>query len=248
MPLSSLPRSPWSSDRAWSPRRRCAAWTRSTTWHRTSIRTRPGSRPASSSRLATQASPASCSTPSSTRRMRRCRTTCARRRPRRSAPDSARGDGPAPSGIRPELLDAALSGRMAVPYSIRRSVHQRPARCRRGRRAGPHRGGARARNLRAVWSRVPQRAGAGEHRRRRTRASGRCVADLLEAWTAGPLCGVRAAREDLLAMFRAYDGDGLTGDATDLERLLGRPATPWRVTVERAAQSSSCIASTALAR
>jgi hypothetical protein len=42
------------------------------------------------------------------------------------------------------------------------------------------------------------------------------------------------ARADLLAMFRAYDRDGLTGEATDLERLLGRPATPWRVTVERA--------------
>ena len=32
------------------------------------------------------------------------------------------------------------------------------------------------------------------------------------------------AREDLMAMFRAYDRDGLSGDATDLERLLGRPA------------------------
>jgi hypothetical protein len=36
-------------------------------------------------------------------------------------------------------------------------------------------------------------------------------------------------------MFRAYDRDGLSGDATDLERLLGRPATPWRVTLGRAA-------------
>jgi hypothetical protein len=43
------------------------------------------------------------------------------------------------------------------------------------------------------------------------------------------------ARDDLLAMFRAYDREGLTGDATDLERLLGRPATPWSATVGRAA-------------
>jgi len=57
----------------------------------------------------------------------------------------------------------------------------------------------------------------------------------LEEWTAGPGVGLpEQARHDLLAMFGAYDRDGLVGTSHELVRLLGRPATTWRTMVERA--------------
>ena len=49
-----------------------------------------------------------------------------------------------------------------------------------------------------------------------------------EAWVAGP--GARLpdqARADLLAMFTAYDHHGLVGDMATLQRLLGRPPRTW---------------------
>lgn len=142
-----------------------------------------------------------------------------------------------PAAYGQNLLDAALSGRMAVPYSIDapftnvdlHDVAEVAALALTG-----------AGHERATYELCgPESLSVREQASIAGDVLGRPVDALrisLEAWTAGPGSAVSAQRrEDLLAMFRAYDGDGLTGDATDLERLLGRPATPWRVTVERAA-------------
>ena len=49
-----------------------------------------------------------------------------------------------------------------------------------------------------------------------------------ESWVAGPGAALSAqARSDLLAMFAAYDHHGLVGDATTLRRLLGRSPRTW---------------------
>ncbi len=49
-----------------------------------------------------------------------------------------------------------------------------------------------------------------------------------EEWLAGPGAALAgSAREDLLAMFDAYDQTGFTVDPGPLARLLGRPATTW---------------------
>ncbi|PKW27343.1 NmrA family NAD(P)-binding protein [Phycicoccus duodecadis] len=60
-----------------------------------------------------------------------------------------------------------------------------------------------------------------------------------DAWAAGPGAALpEDARALLLAMFAAYDEDGLVGDPADLTRLLGRPPTSWRDTVTRASAAS----------
>jgi len=62
-------------------------------------------------------------------------------------------------------------------------------------------------------------------------ALGRPVSDTrmgLDAWVVGPGATLGGqARADLVAMFRAYDEDGLVGDPAVLPRLLGRPSTTW---------------------
>lgn len=50
----------------------------------------------------------------------------------------------------------------------------------------------------------------------------------LERWLAGPGEKIaEQARAELVAMFRAYDQSGFTGDPAPLARLLGRPPTTW---------------------
>lgn len=54
----------------------------------------------------------------------------------------------------------------------------------------------------------------------------------VDDWTAGPGADLPTqARDDLLAMFRAYDRDGLVGDPTMLRSLLGRDPRLWRDTL-----------------
>lgn len=49
-----------------------------------------------------------------------------------------------------------------------------------------------------------------------------------EDWAAGTGADLsEEARADLLAMFAAYDVEGLVGDSTALSRLLGRPGRTW---------------------
>ena len=68
-------------------------------------------------------------------------------------------------------------------------------------------------------------------------ALGREVSDMripLEEWKAGPGAALsEQARDDLTAMFTAYDESGLTGDPAVLPGLLGRPATTWMTCLSR---------------
>ncbi|MFL6079380.1 MAG: SDR family oxidoreductase [Ornithinibacter sp.] len=62
-----------------------------------------------------------------------------------------------------------------------------------------------------------------------------CVRIPVQEWGSGPGAALgEQARDDLTAMFVAYDESGLTGDPTLLPQLLGRPATPWETCLSRA--------------
>jgi uncharacterized protein YbjT (DUF2867 family) len=141
-----------------------------------------------------------------------------------------------PAAYGQNLLDAALNGRMAVPYSIDApftnvdldDVAEAAALVLTG--TGHESATYELCGPESLTVREQARIAGDVHGRpvEASRIS-------LEEWAAGPGSAMsEQARADLLSMFRAYDRDGLTGEATDLERLLGRPATPWRVTVERA--------------
>jgi len=73
-------------------------------------------------------------------------------------------------------------------------------------------------------------------------ALGRPVSDTrlpLVDWVAGPGASLAdQVRDDLLAMFAAYDEGGLVGDPTVLPRLLGRASTTWATRVSRCAEGS----------
>jgi len=70
-------------------------------------------------------------------------------------------------------------------------------------------------------------------------ALGRPVSDSrmpLEDWVAGPGASLaEQVRDDLVAMFVAYDESGLVGDPTVLPSLLGRASTTWATRVGRCA-------------
>jgi uncharacterized protein YbjT (DUF2867 family) len=142
-----------------------------------------------------------------------------------------------PAAYAQNLLDAALSGRMAVPYSIDAPFTNVDL-------------DDVAEVAALVLTEVghegatyelcgPQALSVREQASIASDVLGRSVAASwisLEEWASGAGSTMpEQARDDLLAMFRAYDRVGLTGGAADLERLLGRPATPWSVTVARAA-------------
>jgi NAD(P)H dehydrogenase (quinone) len=56
----------------------------------------------------------------------------------------------------------------------------------------------------------------------------------LDGWITGPGAGVdERTRADLVAMFRAYDRDGLPGNGNVLRMLLGREPTSWAAAVGR---------------
>ncbi len=57
----------------------------------------------------------------------------------------------------------------------------------------------------------------------------------LQEWRSGPGATLSdQARENLTAMFTAYDDSGLTGEPTVLLGLLGRPATSWMACLSQA--------------
>jgi uncharacterized protein YbjT (DUF2867 family) len=59
-------------------------------------------------------------------------------------------------------------------------------------------------------------------------------------WLAGPGAGLDDdARRALLAMFAAYDDDGLVGDPRKLAILLGRPPTTWTQRLHAAAEAGA---------
>lgn len=56
----------------------------------------------------------------------------------------------------------------------------------------------------------------------------------IEEWVAGPGDGLPdQAREDLVAMFRSYDREGLVGDPRTLRDLLGRQPHTWQDVLSR---------------
>jgi uncharacterized protein YbjT (DUF2867 family) len=62
----------------------------------------------------------------------------------------------------------------------------------------------------------------------------------IDDWLAGPGAGLpRQARDDLAAMFRAYDRDGLVGDSTALTDLLGRRPHTWAEVLRTASTASA---------
>ena len=62
----------------------------------------------------------------------------------------------------------------------------------------------------------------------------------LEEWLFGPGAALSAqARHDLVAMFTAYDDDGLVGDVAGLPALLARRPTTWGEAVRRLAGSGA---------
>jgi uncharacterized protein YbjT (DUF2867 family) len=134
-----------------------------------------------------------------------------------------------PAAYHQNLLDAARAGRIAVPYSLDApftnvdldDVAEVAALLLTG----------------TVWETAtfelagPERLGVRELADVAARTLGRpVVAERLdlEAWRSGPGAQLpESARDDLGAMFAAYDRDGLVGDPSTLLRLLPHPPRTW---------------------
>lgn len=146
-----------------------------------------------------------------------------------------------PAAYGQNLLDAALSGRITVPYSIDvpftnvdlLDVAQVAAQVLT--EAG-HEG--------ATYDLAgPERLSVREQAGIATEVIGRPVegAEIDPAeWAAGAGAGLsERERNDLLAMFRAYDREGLVGESAMLRRLLGREPQSWQQVLERAVHAGS---------
>ena len=90
--------------------------------------------------------------------------------------------------------------------------------------------------MRPTTSQVPNDSPCVSRRRWRQRHWGTTVAAVsqpLEDWVAGPGAALpERARDDLVAMFRTYDREGLVGDPATLGSLLQREPRTWRETLE----------------
>ena len=134
-----------------------------------------------------------------------------------------------PAAYHQNLVDAARSGRLAVPYSLDSpfsnvdldDVAEAAALVltRHGHEgltyelAGPE--VLSVREQATVASEVLGHHVVAEH-------------VSLDAWSGGPGSTLpEQARADLLAMFTAYDREGLVGEADTLRRLLGREPRTW---------------------
>lgn len=134
-----------------------------------------------------------------------------------------------PAAYHQNLLGSALSGRLAVPYSldspftnvdlddvaeVAATVLTRPG----------HEGVTYDLAGPEVLSVRDQAAVATDVLGRRVEA----VRGDLAEWMAGPGAELAPqARDDLMAMFAAYDRGGLVGDPSTLRRLLGREPRTW---------------------
>lgn len=134
-----------------------------------------------------------------------------------------------PGAYHQNLLGAALAGELAVPYRLDvpfttvdlADVAEVAASALLGRLpagsvvdlAGPE-----SLTVAQLAAQAEQVLGRSVTARRLT----------LAEWSAGPGSGLAAsARADLLAMFAAYDEDGLAGDGAALAALLGRTPRSW---------------------
>jgi uncharacterized protein YbjT (DUF2867 family) len=140
-----------------------------------------------------------------------------------------------PAAYHQNLLGAALDGRIVVPYSLDTTftnvdlddvaevaalvLTREGHRARSYDLAGPEALSVRdlARQAAAVLRRPVE-----------------AVELPLTDWEAGAGAALAgSSRADLVAMFRAYDREGLVGDAGALRRLLGREPTTWRALLGR---------------
>ncbi|HYN67399.1 MAG TPA: NmrA family NAD(P)-binding protein [Ornithinibacter sp.] len=133
-----------------------------------------------------------------------------------------------PAAYHQNLLGQARSGMLAVPYSLDApftnvdlaDVAQVAADALLGAHAGSTLDLAGPEVL--TTRQLAEQAAA---------ALGQQVSDMripLAQWRAGPGAALsQQVREDIAAMFTAYDESGLTGDPTVLHELLGRPPTTW---------------------
>jgi len=134
-----------------------------------------------------------------------------------------------PAAYHQNLVDAALTGRMVVPYSLDSpftnvdldDVAEVAVRvlCDDG-----HEGAT-------LDLAGPEALSVREMAAQATAVLGRPVeaaALSRDTWTTGPGASLPAqARDDLLAMFRSYDRDGLVGDTSTLRGVLGREPRSW---------------------
>ena len=134
-----------------------------------------------------------------------------------------------PAAYHQNLVDAALAGRMVVPYSLDSAftnvdlddVAEVAALvlCDDGREGATlDLAGAEALTAREMAAQATAVLGRPVEAAERSR----------DTWTTGPGASLPAqARDDLLAMFRSYDRDGLVGDAGTLRDVLGREPRTW---------------------
>ncbi|MFW5475098.1 NmrA family NAD(P)-binding protein [Knoellia sp. CPCC 206450] len=142
-----------------------------------------------------------------------------------------------PAAYHQNLVDAALAGRIAVPYSLDTpftnvdldDVAEVAALVltEEGHEGSTHDlAGSESlsvRDLAAVATEVLERPVE-------------TVAVPLQEWLDGAAASLpEQARDDLAAMFRSYDREGLVGDPSDLRALLGREPRTWRDVLVRAA-------------
>lgn len=138
-----------------------------------------------------------------------------------------------PAAYHQNLVDTALAGRIAVPYSLDTPFTNvdlddvaEVAACvltEEGHKGSTH-------DLAG-----PERLCVREMAEVAAEVLGRpvgAVAVPLEGWAGGtgaaPAALTAQARADLTAMFRSYDREGLVGDPTALRTLLGREPRTWR--------------------
>ncbi|WP_330476541.1 SDR family oxidoreductase [Terrabacter sp. C0L_2] len=141
-----------------------------------------------------------------------------------------------PAAYHQNLVDAALAGRISVPYSldspftnvdlvdvaeVAATVLTRPG----------HEGVTYDLAGPEVLSVRDQAHVASDVLGRPVEAVRVEIAD----WVAGPGASLTAqARDDLLAMFASYDRGGLVGDSSTLRRLLGHEPSTWAQALEPA--------------
>ena len=135
-----------------------------------------------------------------------------------------------PAAYHQNLVDAALTGRIAVPYSLDApftnvDLDDIAEVAALVLTEGGHEG-------RTYELAGPETLSVREQARMASEVLGReaeAVELSLEEWAAGPGASISGRqREDLLAMFRTYDREGFVGGSDTAERLLGRHPTTWR--------------------
>lgn len=140
-----------------------------------------------------------------------------------------------PAAYHQNLVDAALAGRIAVPYSLDTpftnvDLDDVAEVATLVLTEVGHEG-------RTYELAGPETLSVREQTRMASEVLGRAVSAVqvsLDDWTAGAGANLDdQQRDDLLAMFRTYDRDGFVGASVTLERLLGRRPTTWRERLRR---------------